>query len=188
MNLATGCPVPRKLKHCQGYAGMRWIFATKLRYSATVTCADGYGWPCRAGLYASDLLAGHSSGAAIELEAPQVRACRYLRSGWHRTPDLRRPTDDYVSPPRESRSSVSAQSGWSGFILAAPARRRQRIVGARESNAGDDFHFLVGCVPGPDAGHARGGPASAHLGGARERRRPRRGVRDRGRRRVLWRQ
>jgi hypothetical protein len=64
---------------------MRWIFATKLRYPATVTCADGQGWPRRARLYASDLLAGHGSGAAIELEAPQVRACKYLRSGWHRT-------------------------------------------------------------------------------------------------------
>jgi hypothetical protein len=64
---------------------MRWIFATKLSYSTTVTCADGHGWPHPAGLYASDLLAGHGSGAAIELEAPQVRVCRYLRSGWHRT-------------------------------------------------------------------------------------------------------
>ena len=22
------CPVPRELRHCQGYSGMRWIFAT----------------------------------------------------------------------------------------------------------------------------------------------------------------
>ena len=39
--------MPRKLRHCQGYSGMRWIFATKLRYSATVTCADSHGWPRR---------------------------------------------------------------------------------------------------------------------------------------------
>ena len=64
---------------------MRWILATKLRYSAVVTCTNGPEWPRRAGLYASDLLAGHGSGAAIELEAPQVRARRFLRSGWHRT-------------------------------------------------------------------------------------------------------
>ena len=64
---------------------MRWIFATKLRYSATVTCTDGHGRPRRPGLYASDLLAGRGSGAAIKLEAPQVMACSYLRSGWHRT-------------------------------------------------------------------------------------------------------
>src|SRR5271169_4529833 len=31
---------------------MRWIFATKLRHSAAVTCADGRGWPHRAGLNA----------------------------------------------------------------------------------------------------------------------------------------
>jgi hypothetical protein len=35
---------------------MRWIFATKLRYSAAVTCADGHGWPRRTRLHASDLL------------------------------------------------------------------------------------------------------------------------------------
>ena len=50
--------MPRKLRHCQGYSGMRWISATKLRYRATVTCADGHGWPHPAGLYASDLLVG----------------------------------------------------------------------------------------------------------------------------------
>ena len=54
-----------------------------------MTCADGHGWPRQAGLYASDLLTGHGSGAAIELEAPQVRTCRYLRSGWHRTASVR---------------------------------------------------------------------------------------------------
>jgi hypothetical protein len=57
----------------------------KVEVLRRLTCADGHGWPRRAGPYASDLLAGHGSGAAIELEAPQVRACRYLRSGWHRT-------------------------------------------------------------------------------------------------------
>jgi len=70
--------LPRKLGHAVD-------LCTKLRYTATVTCADGHGWPRRARLHASDLLAGHGSGAAIKLEAPQVRACRYRRSGWHRT-------------------------------------------------------------------------------------------------------
>src|SRR5690349_13524176 len=65
---------------------MRWIIATKLRYSVAVTCADDPEGPGQARLYASDLLAGHGSGAAIELEAPRVMACRYLRLGWHRTP------------------------------------------------------------------------------------------------------
>ena len=67
--LCPACHVPRKFRHCQGYSGMRWIFAKKLRYSATVTCADGHGWLRTAGLCALHLLAGHGSGAATKLEA-----------------------------------------------------------------------------------------------------------------------
>lgn len=44
----AGCPVPRKWRYCQGYLGMRWIFATKLRHSVTVTSADGHAWLRRA--------------------------------------------------------------------------------------------------------------------------------------------
>lgn len=35
----------------------------KVEVLRRLTCADGRGWPRRAGLYASDLLAGHSGGA-----------------------------------------------------------------------------------------------------------------------------
>jgi hypothetical protein len=51
----------------------------------TLTCVDGHGCPGRLRLNASDLLAGHGGGVAIELEALQVRARSCLRSGWHRT-------------------------------------------------------------------------------------------------------
>ena len=50
-----------------------------------VTCADGHGWQRQAGLYASDQLAVTAAALAIGLEAPQDRACRCLRSRWHRT-------------------------------------------------------------------------------------------------------
>ena len=53
----------------------------KVEVPATVTCVDGHGWPRRAGLYASDLLAGHGSGVAIELEALQVRTQKVPQVG-----------------------------------------------------------------------------------------------------------
>jgi hypothetical protein len=55
---------------------MRWIFATKLRYADTVTYGNGHGWPRPPGQYASDSLAGDASGAAIKLEAPQVKGLK----------------------------------------------------------------------------------------------------------------
>ena len=78
-----------EVKALPGIFGHPVDLCHKVEAPATVSCVDGHGWPRRAGLYASDLLAGHDSGAAIELEAPQVRAGRYLRSGWHRTVLLR---------------------------------------------------------------------------------------------------
>ena len=53
----------------------------KVEAPAIVTCVDGHGWPRREGLYASDLLAGHADGAAIELETPQVRAGKVPQVG-----------------------------------------------------------------------------------------------------------
>lgn len=99
---------------------MRWIFATKLRHSTTVTCTDGHGWPRRAGLDTSGLLARHGSGAAIELEAPQVKACGYLRSGWHRTPG--------IGKTRMLRELAARAEASGHLVLAGAASELERDV------------------------------------------------------------
>jgi hypothetical protein len=57
--LSSDRPPLRRRPHAGD--GMLHLMQLRALSTTTVTCADGHGWPHPAGLYASDLLAGHGS-------------------------------------------------------------------------------------------------------------------------------
>ena len=89
-----------------------------------MTSANGHGWPRRAGLYASDLLAAHDRGAAIELEASQVRACRSRGTGNALRPAFPLP------PVQTAQRGPGANPGNARVVDLSPGLRELRATRA----------------------------------------------------------